>query len=141
MDFQSVNSQNYNLFKLFLSNVPSIKDIDEDVINNAVIAVEDGKIVGCISYERYNTKGLIRYFIFKNIPESTVFLELFHSLEKKIAAAGMKEVLGVANDETTKDLFFSLGFNPLRERIIFLDELNLADSQFQNSTFMVKMVS
>ncbi|UKI50439.1 MAG: hypothetical protein L6U99_03145 [Clostridium sp.] len=47
--------------------MPSIKEIDDDIISNAIIALDNNKIVGCISYEEYGLKGLIRYFIFKKI--------------------------------------------------------------------------
>ena len=41
----------------FLRSVPSIENIDEGILNNACLALEDDKIVGCISYEEFNEKA------------------------------------------------------------------------------------
>ena len=49
----------------FLKSVPSIESIEENILKNACIALNDDKIVGCISYEEFTCKGLIRYFVFK----------------------------------------------------------------------------
>lgn len=138
MEFNNIDSSNYNLLKIFLTNVPSIKEIDDDIISNAIIALDNNKIVGCISYEEYGLKGLIRYFIFKNIPNSMTCEYLFNNLETKIMEKGLKEIIGIAFDEITKDLFINLGFKEVDNDRIYIDETKLEKSKFKNSTFLSK---
>lgn len=138
MEFNNIDSSNYNLLKIFLTNVPSIKEIDDDIISNAIIALDNNKIVGCISYEEYGLKGLIRYFIFKNTPNSMTCEYLFNNLEAKIMGKGLKEIIGIAFDEITKDLFVNLGFKEVDNDSIYIDETKLEKSKFKNSTFLSK---
>lgn len=140
MNFHSINKDNYSMLKLFLANVPSIKEVDEEVLNNAIIAVEENKVVGCISYEAYESKGLIRYFIFKSIPQSSIFIDLFENLENKASSNGVKEIIGVAQDDQTKELFESLGFNPITGKTVFIDETNAQETQFKSAIFMSKFI-
>lgn len=141
MEFNNIDSSNYNLLKIFLTNVPSIKEIDDDIINNAIIALDNNKIVGCISYEEYGLKGLIRYFIFKNIPNSMTCEYLFNNLEAKIKDKGLKEIIGIAFDDITKSLFINLGFKEVEKENIYIDEARLENSKFKNSTFLSKSLN
>ncbi len=141
MEFNNIDSSNYNLLKLFLTNVPSIKEIDDDIINNAIIALDNNKIIGCISYEEYGLKGLIRYFIFKNIPNSMTCEYLFNNLEDKIMKKGLNEIIGIAFDDITKELFKNLGFKEVEKENIYIDETRLENSKFRNSTFLSKSLN
>lgn len=137
MIYCNVNKENGEMLKKFLTNVPSINDIDEEIVENAVIALEENKIIGCISYEEFNKLGLIRYFIFKNSPSKLVFKELLSNLEQKVSAFGIEKLIGIACDEPTKELFVSLGFNNDNKNI-YIDETSQENTNFQNALFMFK---
>lgn len=51
MDIRHINEYDYNLVKDFLLSVKTIKDIDEDVLKNAMIVVDNNDILGAVSYE------------------------------------------------------------------------------------------
>ena len=58
MDIRHINEYDYNLVKDFLLSVKTIKDIDEDVLKNAMIVVDNNDILGAVSYEKFGISGL-----------------------------------------------------------------------------------
>lgn len=78
MDIRHINEYDYNLVKDFLLSVKTIKDIDEDVLKNAMIVVDNNDILGAVSYEKFGISGLIRYFVFKR---NLTMIRLFHFLK------------------------------------------------------------
>ena len=64
MRIEEINNTNSKIAYDFLSGVPSIEKIDEHILSNAVLAFDNNKIIGCISFEEYDSIGLIRYFVF-----------------------------------------------------------------------------
>ena len=64
---EKINDSIFNNAVEFLTSIPSIDKIDEKILKNACIAFDEDKIVGCISFEEFTDKGLIRYFVFKKV--------------------------------------------------------------------------
>ena len=67
INIERIDENYFNKTIDFLKSVPSIESVDDKILKNACVAIEDDKIVGCISYEEFGDKGLIRYFVFKKI--------------------------------------------------------------------------
>ena len=68
---------------MFLKSVPSIENVDSGILDNAVIALEDDKVVGCISFEEFDDKALVRYFVFKKVLATNYLEMLLSKLEEK----------------------------------------------------------
>ena len=120
----------------FLKTVPSIESIDEKILNNACIASEDDRIVGCISYEEYGMKGLIRYFVFKKALDMSYLDSLLDELKKNALKNEIKEFVCLAESDQIKDLFKGLDFNEVNVDNIFIDEENIDDTSFKTSCFL-----
>lgn len=125
----------------FLTNIPSIEKIDETILKNAIIAIEDGKIVGCISFEIFYDKGLIRYFVFKKMLEAVFLERLLLKLENKALIEGVDTLVSIAEGEQIERLFKSLGFNDINESNIFINEENIKNTNFKNSKFLKKCLA
>ena len=76
--------ENYDNMRSFLSEVPSINQIDDEILKNAIILFLDDKIYGMISYESFFNYALIRYFVFKRGVDEMIIKELFDSMEEMI---------------------------------------------------------
>ncbi|MDE7105898.1 MAG: hypothetical protein K2O22_01880, partial [Anaeroplasmataceae bacterium] len=119
---EKINESILNQAIEFLSSVPSIDKIDEKILNNACIAYDDDKIVGCISFEEFSEKGLIRYFVFKKVLSLDTLEELLHVLESSAKEKGLKMLVCIAECSQIEDLFKSLEFYPIRESKVFINE-------------------
>ena len=124
----------------FLKSVPSIEAIEERILNNACIALDDGKIVGCISYEEFTSKGLIRYFVFKKALNLDYLEVLVENLKENALNNNIKEFVCVAESEQIKELFKTLNFVDVKESKIFIDEENIVNTNFKSSIFLKKQL-
>ena len=124
----------------FLKSVPSIESIEENILKNACIALNDDKIVGCISYEEFTCKGLIRYFVFKKALDLDYLEKLLEELRKNALKNNIKEFICVAESDQIKDLFKSLNFKDIRESKIFIDEESVTNTNFKSSIFLNKLL-
>ena len=122
----------------FLTSVPSIEKVDEEILQNACIAYDDEKIVGCISYEPFLDKGLIRYFVFKKILSTQYLEELLDKLEENALEYGINKLVCVAECSQIEELFNTLSFKPINSKAIFIDEDSITNTNFKNSIFLVK---
>ena len=125
MDIRHINEYDYNLVKDFLLSVKTIKDIDEDVLKNAMIVVDNNDILGAVSYEKFGISGLIRYFVFKrNLTNDTV-VSLFKMLEETAYDDYIKDIYCVVNNGPIEELFNELGFLKEKYKMLFIDESDL----------------
>ena len=124
----------------FLKSVPSIESIEENILKNACIALNDDKIVGCISYEEFTCKGLIRYFVFKKALDLDYLEKLLEELRKNALKNNIKEFICVAESDQIKDLFKSLNFKDIKESKIFIDEESVTNTNFKSSIFLNKLL-
>lgn len=119
MDIRHINEYDYNLVKDFLLSVKTIKDIDEDVLKNAMIVVDNNDILGAVSYEKFGISGLIRYFVFKrNLTNDTV-VSLFKMLEETAYDDYIKDIYCVVNNGPIEELFNELGFLKEKYKMLF----------------------
>jgi hypothetical protein len=140
MIFENVKDSNFKLVYDFLSGVSSIENIDDNVLKNAVIALENDRIVGCISFEEYDKFGLIRYFVFKKILSNDFLDELISKLMINANLMNLKKLVCVADTEQINELFISLGFEQINKKI-FINEEKLENTSFSKSRLLYKTVS
>lgn len=137
MDIRHINEYDYNLVKDFLLSVKTIKDIDEDVLKNAMIVVDNNDILGAVSYEKFGISGLIRYFVFKrNLTNDTV-VSLFKMLEETAYDDYIKDIYCVVNNGPIEELFNELGFLKEKYKMLFIDESDF-DLEGNSNAFIMK---
>ncbi len=125
----------------FLSSVPSIDKIDESILQNACIAYDEDKIVGCISFEEFSDKGLIRYFVFKKMLSLEYLEELLRVLEDHAKEIGLKMLVCIAECSQIEELFQSLEFKTIQESKIFINEENVSNTNFKSALFLNKLLA
>lgn len=137
MHIEKINDNNIDKIKSFINRVPTINQIDEDILKNAIILVDMNEIKGIISYEKYIDRGLIRYFIFqKDVP----FEELKQMVEYMSECAknnNIKSLLSVVEQKELIIFFSDLGFLPFSIDNIYIDEVSLGNTVYKKSQGMI----
>lgn len=141
IDLKKVDDSTLDMARSFLEAVPSIASIDDDILKNAIIATDNDKMIGCLSYEEFDTKGLIRYFVFKKMLDDSIIDRLFMKLEETATDAGIKELVSIVADSQIEVLFTSLGFKELDKTNLYLDEDLVLKTNFRKSNFMQKYLA
>lgn len=122
----------------FLKSIPSIDNVDDQILSNACIAYEENKIVGCIAFEEFCEKGLIRYFVFKKVLSIDYLEQLLRALEKNAIQKGLRTLVCIAECNQIEELFQTLGFKPIQTSSIFINEENVLDTNFKKALFLSK---
>ena len=122
LNIKKVTPENLELVKTFLKTVPSIGDVEDSIVKNAIIAEQSNSIFGVVSYEKYDAKALIRYFVFKKALDISVVRELFEKLIQSAVLDNINKLYCVVNSQEVKDLFESLGFEEIENKSIYIDE-------------------
>ena len=135
---EKIDSSNFQGVIDFLKSVPSIEKIDEDILDNACIACNDEKIVGCISFEKYSDKGLIRYFVFKKVLAIEYLEDLMSCLEETAVNNGINKLVCVAECSQIEELFKNLNFVPITQKNIFINEEHVLNTSFKSALFLTK---
>lgn len=137
MHIEKINDNNIDKIKSFINRVPTINQIDEDILKNAIILMDMNEIKGIISYEKYIDRGLIRYFIFqKDVP----FEELKQMVEYMSECAknnNIKSLLSVVEQKELIIFFNDLGFLPFSIDNIYIDEVSLGNTVYKKSQGMI----
>ena len=122
----------------FLKSVPSIDKLDDNILKNAVIALDGEKVVGCIAFEIFGVKGLVRYFVFKKMLETIYLEKLLNRLEQQAIVEKINTLVCIAECDEIEELFKSLGFEVVLEKNIFVNEENVKKTSFKNARFLRK---
>ena len=136
INIEKIDDNYFNKTVEFLRSVPSIESVDDKILKNACIAIEDERIVGCISYEEFSDKGLIRYFVFKKVLDMSYLDRLLNKLKENAKSNKIKEFVCVAESEQIKELFTNLCFNEIDDKRIFIEEESILDTNFKMSSFL-----
>lgn len=140
-EIRKVNEENYGLAKKFLQNVPSISDIDDEVLLNASLLYDDNEISGAIAFEKFHAYALVRYFIFKRHVDAEIIKELFFSLEDSAKQNKMRYIFSVVTSSDIEELFKSLSFDEVDKEKVFIDEEMFVMSKFKDTKMMMKQLS
>ncbi|MGM9969180.1 MAG: hypothetical protein ACI35S_02155 [Anaeroplasma sp.] len=136
---EMVNDDNYNQIVSFLSAVPSISELDEQIINNSAIIIEDSKVLGSISFEQYDHQGLIRYFVFKKNMSVDILKKMISVLDERASSKDVDNLICVAENEMVYNIFSELGFDKLDKKI-FINEEKVNNTIYKDSEFLIKHV-
>ena len=137
MNIEHVNQKSADELKAFLTSVPSINDVSDAILSNAIIVKDEGVIIGAVSYERYNKNALIRYFVFKKTMEDEVVISLFNTLEESARNDGVSIMYCVVNSPLIEELFNRLGFEKKEGSKLYIDE-ELFDLSKNNQAFIME---
>ncbi len=135
IQIECINDSNSKDAYSFLNSVPSIKSIDNEILKNAVIVYDDYKVIGSISFEEYDSVGLIRYFVFKKNLSNCILVELLEELISNAKKRELKMLVCVADNSEIKSLFEELGFSDLKRKI-FVNEEPIINGSHSNSSFL-----
>ena len=83
MNISIIRSEEISILKDFLKGIPSIKDVNDNIIKNSVVIWNDSNIIGNISIELYDKVGLIRYFVFRKSIKDSFLHEMINILVLK----------------------------------------------------------
>lgn len=137
-EIKHINEMDLPLVKEFLSIIPEVEQIDEDVLKNASVLYNDKEVCGLISYEAFFNYALIRYFVFRRNVNEEIVKELFTSLTDNIEKENIEYIFSLVNQEDIFNLFSSLEFKEVDKENVFIEEECYANSRFRDTKLMIK---
>ena len=137
MNIEHVNQKSADELKAFLTSVPSINDVSDAILSNAIIVKDEGVIIGAVSYERYNKNAQKRYIGFKKTMEDEDVISLFNTLEESARNDGVSIMYCVVNSPLIEELFNRLGFEKKEGSKLYIDE-ELFDLSKNNQAFIME---
>jgi hypothetical protein len=139
-DIYSISEDKIEDLSKFLKSVESINDIDTEVVKNGVYISEGTDILGMVSYEGFNNFGLIRYFEFKKNLDMNNIVNMFEILKEKSIKNGIKYLFSIINEEKIMNLFKGLGFNIIDKNYFFIEEKNVLNTKYKDSTILMNIL-
>lgn len=140
MKIERVNEHNLFDLKEFLLSVKTITEIDDNIIKNAIVIIDNEKVVGAVSYEKFSSNGLIRYFVFKRTLENDIVISLFNKLEEVARNDSIEKLYCVVNTNMVEELFKELGFEKTNIKKLFIDEEPFDMLNESNAFIMCKKI-
>jgi hypothetical protein len=140
MRIEEISTNNSKMAYDFLESVPSIDKIDDKILKNAVLAIDNNKIIGCVSFEEYDSIGLIRYFVFKKALSNEFLNSLIDKLEENALKSNIDKLVCIADNKQIEDLFIGLGFYLVEEKV-YINEEMIEKTSFKNSRLLCKILS
>ncbi len=136
MNISIIRSEEISILKEFLKGIPSIKEVNDDIIKNSVVIWKDSNIVGNISIELYDKIGLIRYFVFRKSIKENFLQEMINVLVLKAKDLNVNKLICIADNLDVENLFLGLYFVKLDKKVFF-DENIYTNIGFKDSSFLV----
>ncbi len=140
MSISVIRNNDINLLKTFLECIPSIKEISKEILENSIVIMDDANIIGNISIEVYNNKGLIRYFVFRKSINSNYLNDMVEELISLSKNININEIICIADNNDVIELFRGLGFNVINKNIFFDEEIYKTSNNVNSSylSYIVK---
>ena len=140
MEVVLVTAELFKKVEAFLKNIPAIDALSPEVINKSVVLCDESEIKGIITYERFGSVGLIRYFIFqKDIPLGWVN-QLFETLVKTAKSEEIKKIVSIVQKPELVAVFASLGFKKVPNANLYFNELPLLKTSLSPGAVLVYSV-
>ena len=137
MIIENINDFNKKLVDSFIKRIPTIMEIEKDILENMIIIRNDLSVLVMISYENYMDKGLIRYFVFQKDVSFEDLELLFNEMKKKAEKDEMKYLITVIEDEELMVFFEKLGFKKIDTKRLYLYETALIDTVYSKAICMI----
>lgn len=125
----------------FLLSVSSIDEVDNDVLKNAVIVLDEKRVVGAVSYEIFSNYALVRYFIFQKTLKEDVVKKMFESLINKAKMENIDYLFSIILSSEVESLFKDLEFKVADKSKIFIDEQCFLKTKYKDALFMIRPIS
>lgn len=133
--------KDYDKVMNFLHGVHALKEIEEELFNNAVIIVNNDEVVGMITYELFRQKALIRYFIFDKDIEEKYLIDMYEKFFQNLQEKNIGKVFVIINNENVKQMFIDLGFREFPKDSFFLTEESILETKYKNAIVMYYEIS
>lgn len=133
MKILKVNDESEKIIQEFIQETIQINDIDLDVVKNASYLKKDEDIIGVLSFEKFSQIGLIRYFIFKETVPMGIVFALLESVKETAIKEGLNILSTIVKKESIISLFKELGFQEVSSDDVYIDEINILDSEYKDS--------
>ncbi len=137
MIIENVNEFNKKMVDTFIKKIPTIGEIEDDILENMLVIRNDISVLGMISYENYLDKGLIRYFIFQKDVLFDELLLLFNQMKNKATKDNIRKLITVIEDKELMLFFQKLGFKRVDIDNIYLFETALVDTIYSDAICMI----
>lgn len=139
MNISIIRSEEISCLKEFLKGIPSIKEVNDDIIKNSVVIWNDSNIIGNISIELYDKVGLIRYFVFRKSIKENFLQEMINILVLKAKELNINKLICIADNIDVENLFLGLSFVKINNKVFF-DENIYSNIGFKDSSFLVYLI-
>lgn len=136
MEIVRVNEENMCDIIEFIENYLKVKDIDLEVIKNASFVSDGKEVIGLLSFEKFCKIGLVRYFVFKRIVDSNIVFDLLDSVIEDAREKGITSLTTIANNEGIKRIFKELGFFEIESKYVYIEEENLLNTKYKDSSVL-----
>lgn len=103
-------SEDYDLVCEFVKRASGIETVNEEIIAHSVLIKNDEEVTGMVSYEKFDGLGIIRYFIYNHQINPDLLVNMFFELYASAKAAGINQLISMANQPYAYQLFELLGF-------------------------------
>ncbi len=127
MQVEQINSLNIKKAKEFISKVPMLKELGDEIFEKMLVLVEGESIYGMVSYETYGRNALIRYFIFQRNVNHEDLKKLIEQMIIRTKQDKLNMVISVVDQVELIDFFESLGFIQFEKENIYIDETPISD--------------
>lgn len=136
MKILRVNKESENKVLDFISEAISVNDIDINIVKNASYVLDDEKIIGVLSYERFTNIALIRYFVFKEKVPLGLVIALLENVKQSAKEDNITFLLTIVTDENIKKIFEELGFINVEASDVYIDEVSFLNSKYKNAQIL-----
>lgn len=132
MDIISVDKSNLKQIKEFLESLSIINDINDRVVLNGEYVYEE-EIIGFLSFEEFNSLGLIRYFVFKKLVKQDILKILFKKICDKARDKNIEILITLVVKDEAVGVFKELGFIEANKSDVYIDETSINETRFNDA--------
>lgn len=125
--------KDYEKIMSFLQGVHALKEIEEELFDNAVIITDEEEVYGMITYEIFRKKALIRYFVFDKDVEEKHLIEMYEKFFQNLQSKEIQKVFVIISNEVVKKMFCDLGFKEFPKDLFFLTEESILETKYKNA--------
>lgn len=102
--------EDYDVVYEFMKKASGIETVNEEIMNHSILIKKEEDIMGMVSYERFETLGIIRYFIYNHLVNPDLLVNMFFELYASAKAAGINQLVTMVKQPYACQLFELLGF-------------------------------
>lgn len=136
MKILKVDENSKDIVLDFISEVINANDIDINIVKNASYVMDNEKIIGVLSYEKFTDIGLIRYFIFKERVPLGLVIALLENVKQSAKEDNITSLLTILTSDSIKNIFEELGFINIKASEVYIDEVNFSNSKYKNAQIL-----